>query len=368
MGIVFSDFGRSKLASGIAAATAAPFTMSLADGTKFKAYGAGEYEYLVLKDASLNREIIKVNARTGNAFTVVQRAIGPTTARDWAIDDLCEAALTAEGLAALLDNAILTGTTTATQVNVGGAIGGSAAGIQNVQSLPGIAFGLPAIPTAGVSIGGIAGYGYSVGTTWQLGGTLNVRATETWSSTAAGSRLAVYTTPNGTLTLQESFSFDQDGGITLPVLGARIRADFTNATPSSRLSFQSSTTNGNTAIQAIPNGSSTTASWQVVNNSADQVNTSLLNLQIEAAMARVASTIRGTGTQLPLALSIASLDTAYFGILGQWGIGGANYGTVGQAIVSGGPSAAPAWTTIPTVNNPVFTGTLTCTGDIVAFA
>ncbi len=32
---------------------------------------------------------------------------------------------------------------------------------------------------------------------------------------------------------------------------------------------------------------------------------------------------------------------------GQWGIGGANYGTTGQAIVSAGAAAAPAWGTLP---------------------
>lgn len=368
MGIVFSDFGRSKLASGIAAATAAPFTMSLADGTKFKAYGAGEYEYLVLKDASLNREIIKVNARTGNAFTVVQRAIGPTTTRDWAIDDLCEAALTAEGLAALLDNAILTGTTTATQVVVGGDISASSAGVQNVQATgAGFTAGKPSIPVVSDSLAGFAGYGYSNGTAWQVGAVINVRATENWSSIAAGSRIQVRTIQNGTLTLRESFSFDQDGGITLPVLGARIRGDFSNATFSSRLAFQTSTLNAVTTVPIIPNGTSTTSSIAVLNSSVGD-NCTRGGVSVNATETALFSTGLGTGSPLPLYVLVGTVQSVYYGLAGQWGIAGANYGTAGQAIVSGGPSAAPAWTTIPTVNNPAFTGTLTCAGDIVAFA
>ena len=32
-----------------------------------------------------------------------------------------------------------------------------------------------------------------------------------------------------------------------------------------------------------------------------------------------------------------------FGTAGQLGVGGANYGTSGQALVSGGSGAAPSW-------------------------
>ena len=38
--------------------------------------------------------------------------------------------------------------------------------------------------------------------------------------------------------------------------------DFSNATLTSRLSFQTSTVNGNTGIYALPNGTATAASWQ----------------------------------------------------------------------------------------------------------
>lgn len=345
MGIVFSDFGRAKLASGITAGTTAPFTMNLDDGTKFKAYGAGEYEYLVLKDASLNREIIKVTARTGNAFTVSQRAIGVTTARDWSIGDLCEAALTAEGLAALLDNTLLTGTTTATQLNVGGVIGGSAAGIQNVQSAPGISFGLPTIPASVIAIGTMAGFGYTSGTTWQPGAGLTLQTTEIWSSTASGARVVISTTPNGSLSLRESFSFDQDGGITLPVLGARIRGDFSNTTLALGVAFQTSTADGRTFVSAIPNGTSQNSSF-ISYNASNFTNAGRIGISIDGNFAYLFSSSIGSGTALPLNVLVGAATAARFGTAGQWGIGGANYGTAGQAIVSGGASAAPAWTTI----------------------
>jgi hypothetical protein len=121
-GIKFSDFGRSQLSAQILAATPVPFTMSLVNGARFVAYGAGDYEYLALKDASNNVEVIKVDSRTGNAFHVVARALNGTTARDWAIGDLCEAVLTNLGLQALVHDAAWTGTTTADALVVAGAV------------------------------------------------------------------------------------------------------------------------------------------------------------------------------------------------------------------------------------------------------
>jgi hypothetical protein len=48
----------------------------------------------------------------------------------------------------------------------------------------------------------------------------------------------------------------------------------------------------------------------------------------------------------PVAVYTNSILRFLYGSAGQFGIGGANYGTAGQVIVSGGPSAAPSWGTI----------------------
>ena len=47
-----------------------------------------------------------------------------------------------------------------------------------------------------------------------------------------------------------------------------------------------------------------------------------------------------------ITLSTANLERYRIGASGQWGIGGANYGTSGQTMVSGGAGAAPAWGTL----------------------
>jgi hypothetical protein len=51
---------------------------------------------------------------------------------------------------------------------------------------------------------------------------------------------------------------------------------------------------------------------------------------------------KGTG---PVAVSTGGAERLRIADAGQIGIGGANYGTSGQVITSGGPSAAPSWTT-----------------------
>jgi hypothetical protein len=56
------------------------------------------------------------------------------------------------------------------------------------------------------------------------------------------------------------------GNLTLNGTSGRFLGDFSNATVNSRTSFQTSTTNGSTGIYALPNGTSTAASWQAVNN------------------------------------------------------------------------------------------------------
>ncbi len=85
---------------------------------------------------------------------------------------------------------------------------------------------------------------------------------------------------------------------TISGTGLRIFGDFSNATRSNRLSFQSSTTNDVTVVQAFPNGTSTQAVYQIYNAS-DMDNASVANMFVNATEVRWTSTITGTGTQLP---------------------------------------------------------------------
>ena len=85
IGIKFSNFAFSTLAVGC---NAAATSLALASGTgaKFPTLAAGEYFYATLENASLDREVVKVTARSTDAITVV-RGQDNTTARSWNAGD-----------------------------------------------------------------------------------------------------------------------------------------------------------------------------------------------------------------------------------------------------------------------------------------
>lgn len=255
---------------------------------------------------------------------------------------------TGSGAAVFADNATLTGVTATDSFRVGGSIASSTSKLQLVSPTnTSLDYGFTGVPTAGQAFAGMAGWAYSTGTTYVPAATINFLATQTWTSTAAGARVRVRTTPNNSLTLQESFSFDADG-VTLPLDYSRIRANYSGALRSSRQLFQTIVANGTTTVGAIPAGTGTSAAWSAY-NSADPDNASIISINAGPTSCSLIGGSSGTGTALPIDVSPAATVSARFGLLGQWGIGGANYGTTAlgakQSITSGGASAAPAWRT-----------------------
>lgn len=72
-----------------------------------------------------------------------------------------------------------------------------------------------------------------------------------------------------------------------------------SGTVANRTIFQNNIANGNTTVGIIPNGTGTTASISLDNNSSPG-NNSQLSLQITNTSAIITSSVRGSGTQLPL--------------------------------------------------------------------
>ena len=148
--------------------------------------------------------------------------------------------------------------------------------------------------------------------------------------------------------------------ITLPSSGTLFQGDFSNATLLSRLSFQTYTTNSSTGIYALPNGTSTAASWQAA-NAADPTNASKILIATNASVdVQLVSGINGTGTYLPLAFYNGGLGRFVVGTSGQFGIGPTatvSYGTSGQVFVSGGASAAPSWASTLSLTGLTITST-----------
>ena len=124
------------------------------------------------------------------------------------------------------------------------------------------------------------------------------------ASTSAG--LVQTADTSGVLALQTAgttaLTIGTDQSVNFPATAQRITGDFSNATAANRVAFQSSTSNSQTAVLAIPNGTSTTAQWQAYNNS-DSNNASFLGLAaVGATDARLTSGITGTGTYLPMTM------------------------------------------------------------------
>lgn len=148
------------------------------------------------------------------------------------------------------------------------------------------------------------------------------------------------------------------GNITATGTAARFLADFSNATVNSRLAFQASTTDADTGIYALPNGTSQASSWQASNNS-DPTNASKILIATNGNTdVQLVSGINGTGTYLPLSIYNSGGQTAQFsttrgtftlGVAGTaqgiLNLTGATSGTVSVQ----GAAAAGTWTlTLPT--------------------
>ena len=154
---------------------------------------------------------------------------------------------------------------------------------------------------------------------------------------------------NGT-TLNAASINVSTGNLTFTTTGQKFVGDFTNATISNRTNFITGTANSTTGIYALPSGTSTAASWQATNNS-DPTNASKVLIATNGTTdVQLVSGINGSGTYLPLAFFNGGLGRFVIGTSGQFGVGPTatvSYGTSGQAFVSGGSGAAPAWGTLP---------------------
>jgi hypothetical protein len=89
------------------------------------------------------------------------------------------------------------------------------------------------------------------------------------------------------------------GNLAFTGTAQRITGDMSNATIANRLAFQTSTTNGNTVVNAIPNGTATTAGYDFFNNS-DTTNSGRGRIFIDSSQLGIQASNNGTGTFLSI--------------------------------------------------------------------
>jgi hypothetical protein len=123
-------------------------------------------------------------------------------------------------------------------------------------------------------------------------------------------RLVFSTTADGASGPTERLRIDSAGDITIAT-GGNIKADFTNATLTSRTYFQTSTANSQTVVGALPSGTNTTSALYAFNNSTP-TNASYVGAAVTNTVATIRSAITGTGTYLPLLFETNNQEQARF--------------------------------------------------------
>lgn len=106
MSIKFSNFGKSVVASAPSGITGLSFTVEVGTGALFPTLGLDDYFYGIFKDASGNREIVKITGRSGDSMTIATggRGLDGTAARAWSAGDYFVAGMTNIALVETLAN------------------------------------------------------------------------------------------------------------------------------------------------------------------------------------------------------------------------------------------------------------------------
>lgn len=106
------------------------------------------------------------------------------------------------------------------------------------------------------------------------------------------------------------------GDLTFSSSGARIKGDFSNATISTRVIFQTSTPNSASVIGVMPSGSLATSAFVAYNNSSPD-NSSSLVLRADSASTSLSSTKTGTGSYLPIRFATSDASRLELDISGN---------------------------------------------------
>lgn len=110
------------------------------------------------------------------------------------------------------------------------------------------------------------------------------------------------------------------GNLAFSGTGHRITGDLSNATHANRVLLQSSTTNGNSQLGIIPNGTAVNAAYFAYNSS-DPTNASTAVIRVNAGNMALVSGSIGSGAWLPMVFLTNNLERAQISVAGNFMIG-----------------------------------------------
>lgn len=185
------------------------------------------------------------------------------------------------------------------------------------------------------------------------GGTFNGSAARTFAVDATDANTASKVVARdasgnfsaGTIT---ATGLSDSGNLTFTGTGNRITGDFSNATIASRVAFQTSTTNGATAIPVLPNGTGT-LSGITLYNSSDTTNASRGWAYVSSSEFRIMNDIVGTGTYVPMTFYTGGSERVRIDTSGNVGIG--TTATSGNKFIVQGTSGTPQFVAGTAANN-----------------
>ena len=147
----------------------------------------------------------------------------------------------------------------------------------------------------------------------------------TWQAASTVGGTVTSLTVTGATTLGQNLTFTGTGN--------RITGDFSNATLANRVAVQDSTVNGATGAFVLPNGTATSSSWSIYNNS-NPTNAGFGGIRIDTAEFQVRSGITGTGTYLPMTFLTGGSERVRVDTSGNVGIGTSSPANKFQVVAS----------------------------------
>lgn len=138
---------------------------------------------------------------------------------------------------------------------------------------------------------------------------------------------------NGAVNFNQQVDFFDN--IFMEGVAKRFIGDFSAATIANRIIFQSSVTNGNTDMVAIPNGTSNQSSFNVFNGT-DPANAAFGHIAISNAQFSMQSSKNGSGTLLPMTFTMGAVEGARFDTSGNFLVGTTTSPTNGSILRVGG--------------------------------